>query len=130
MSSCANKADENSFLSPESIRIQCNQSNSPSEALSGYLETTRQRIDNCNMQTLGGNTSLRYATEGRLLDDHTSSISTSMTTSIEGPCSNESPLYDDVMQQRAIVITIEEESSPPPTYNDFIRQTYRSEEWS
>ena len=75
------------------------------------------------MQTLGGNTSLRNATEGPLPEDHGASIRIAMTTSIIAPSSNKPPSYDNVIQQRAITITIEEASSSPPTYTDFVQHT-------
>lgn len=98
---------ENSSVNPENIRIQSDQINSSSERLSSHLETTRQLIDNYNMQTLGGNTSLRNAVEGPLSQDHGASISTAITTTVQRPSSNEPPSYEDVMQQMAITITIE-----------------------
>ena len=73
------------------ITIGSNHRSLSPNALSRHLETTQQHIENFNLQTLSGNTSLRNATdstEQQLPAHHSLSISRAITTSIEESSSN------------------------------------------
>jgi hypothetical protein len=103
---------------------------------SRYLETAGHRIENFNLQSsaiqnLIRDVSIRNPTDStqqQLSLNNNSDVRRATTISFEQRTLSSLPVYDDVIRQSSITVTVEQQPSLPPSYDDFMQRVDKTKE--